>query len=235
MPYRIRDLFAASVVHGPPPDVPSLSDTHLEAMAEDVVHRLGARVAAGLDLAAQDNDVRRYVMQQIEGRMLHAAVTLAGQAVLLPASTLGAAGRPVVLFGEAAPAELNEDVPSDAVEERNGSSFERLLEHEVPADRAAQLQDALSRVRTLMPDQLAVFNAIRGAIDGGGIGRQIFLMAPGGCGKTYLASMLLAYCGGQGHADLVVAASGVAANLVFLGRTAHSRFKIPIDTGPNSS
>ncbi|OSX74278.1 hypothetical protein BU14_0297s0005 [Porphyra umbilicalis] len=182
MPYQIRDLFAALVVHGPPPDVPSLFDTYFEAMADDVVRRLEARVAAGLDLAAQDNDVRRYVMQQIEGRMLDAAVTLAGQ-----------------------------------------------------ADRAAQLQNALSRVRTLMPDQLAVFNAIRGAIDGGGIGRKIFLMAPGGCGKTYLASMLLAYCRGQGHAALAVASSGVAANLMPLGRTAHSRFKIPIDTGPNSS
>ena len=235
MPYQIRDLFAALVVHGPPPDVPSLFDTYFEAMAEDVVHRLEARVAAGLDLAAQDNDVRRYVMLQIEGRILDAAVTLAGQGVLLPASTLGADGQPVVLFGEAAPAEHNEDIPSDAVEGRNGSSFERLLAHEMPADRAAQLQDALSRISTLVPDQLAVFNAIRGAIDGGGIGRKIFLMAPGGCGKTYLASMLLAYCRGQGHAALAVASSGVAANLMPLGRTAHSRFKIPIDTGPNSS
>jgi len=215
--------------------VPSLFDTYFEAMAEDVVHRLEARVAAGLDLAAQDNDVRRYVMRQIEGRMLDVAVTLAGQGVLFPASTLGADGQPVVLFGEAAPAELNEDVPSDAVEGRNGCSFERLLAHAVPADRAAQLRDALSRISTLVPDQLAVLNAIRGAIDGGGIGRKIFLMAPGGCGKTYVASMLLSYSRGQGHAALALVSSGVAANLMPLGRTAHSRFKITIDTGPNSS
>ena len=126
-------------------------------------------------------------------------------------------------------------VPSDAVEGRNGSSFERLLAHEVPADRAAQLKHALSRVFTLVPDQLAVSNAIRGAIDGGCIGRKIFLMAPGGCGKTYLAPMLLSYCRPQGRAALAVASSEVAANLMPLGRTAHTRFEIPIDTGPNSS
>jgi len=171
----------------------------------------------------------------MKGRMLDAAVTLAGQVVLLPASTLGADGQPVVLFGEAKPAEHNNGVPSDAVEKRNGSSFEGLLAHEKPAYRVAQLQDALLRVSALGPDQLAVFNAIRGAINRGGIGRKIFVMAPGGCGKTFLASMLLAYCRGQGHAALAVASSRVAANLVPLGRTAHSRFKLSIDTGPNFS
>jgi len=204
-------------------------------MSEDVEHRSEARDAAGLDLAAQNNDERRHEMQIIEGRILDAAVTLAGQGVLLSASTQGADGNPVVLLCEPGPAELNKHVPSDAVEGRNGSSFERLLAHEVPADRAAQQKHALSRASQLVPDQLAVSNAIGGAIDGGGIGRKIFLMAPGGCGKTYLAPMLLSYCRRQGHAALAVASSEVAANLMPLGRTAHTRFEIPIDTGANSS
>jgi len=111
MPYQIRDLFAALAVHGPPMDGPSLFETYFKAMSEDVEHRLEARDAAGLDLAAQNNDVRRYEMQLIEGRILDAAVTLAGQGVLLPASTQGADENPVVLWCEPAPAELNETRP----------------------------------------------------------------------------------------------------------------------------
>jgi len=104
-----------------------------------------------------------------------------------------------------------------------------LLAHELPHDSAAQLEYATSRIPTLVPDQASVFSAIRDAIDSEGLGRRIFLKAPGGCGKTYLASMLLAYARGRGKVALAVASSGVAATLMPLGRTAHSRFKIPID------
>ncbi|KAL0301968.1 UNVERIFIED_CONTAM: hypothetical protein Sradi_6473600 [Sesamum radiatum] len=52
---------------------------------------------------------------------------------------------------------------------------------------------------------------------------------PGGSGKTFLYRALLADVRSRGYIALAVATSGVAAALLPGGRTAHSRFKIPID------
>ena len=61
----------------------------------------------------------------------------------------------------------------------------------------------------------------------------MFLNAPGGTGKTFLLNLLLAEVRYRGKIALAVASSGIAATLLDGGRTAHSRFKIPI--GINSS
>ena len=52
--------------------------------------------------------------------------------------------------------------------------------------------------------------------------------APGGYGKTYLIEGLLASVRSEGKITLAVASSGIAAELLTGGQTAHSRFKIPI-------
>lgn len=66
------------------------------------------------------------------------------------------------------------------------------------------------------------------------VGKRIFLDAPGGCGKTNVAKMLLFYCRKKGHAGLAVASSGITATMMPLRQTAHSRFKIPIDVDANT-
>ena len=55
-----------------------------------------------------------------------------------------------------------------------------------------------------------------------------FLNAPGGYGKTYLIEALLSTVRSKREIALAVASSGIAAELLEGGRTAHSRFKIPI-------
>jgi hypothetical protein len=57
-----------------------------------------------------------------------------------------------------------------------------------------------------------------------------FLDGPGGTGKTFLYNTILGELRSQGKICLAVASSGIAAELLMGGRTAHSRFKIPIDT-----
>jgi len=60
-------------------------------------------------------------------------------------------------------------------------------------------------------------------------GKLFFVYDSGGTGKTFVWTTLLSRLRGQGKIVLVVASSGIAS-LLFLGsRTAHSRFKIPID------
>ncbi len=51
---------------------------------------------------------------------------------------------------------------------------------------------------------------------------------PGGTGKTFLYNLLLGRVCCEGHVALVVASSGIVALLLDGGRTAHSRFKIPV-------
>ncbi|CAA0806960.1 PIF1 helicase [Striga hermonthica] len=56
-----------------------------------------------------------------------------------------------------------------------------------------------------------------------------FIDGPGGTGKSFLYSALLATIHSKGGIALVMATSGIAASILPGGRTTHSRFKIPID------
>ncbi|KAM0912965.1 hypothetical protein ACQ4PT_012450 [Festuca glaucescens] len=60
-----------------------------------------------------------------------------------------------------------------------------------------------------------------------------FVSGHGGTGKTFLWNALVAYLRGYQRIVLTVASSGVASLLLPGGRTAHSRFKIPIDLDDN--
>ncbi|XP_022883704.1 uncharacterized protein LOC111400528 [Olea europaea var. sylvestris] len=57
-----------------------------------------------------------------------------------------------------------------------------------------------------------------------------FIDGLGGTGKTFLYKALLTAVRGQHFIALATASSGVAASLLPGGRTAHSRFKIPLET-----
>jgi len=66
-------------------------------------------------------------------------------------------------------------------------------------------------------------------------GEIYFLDAPGGTGKTFLLNCLLANVRQRNNVGLAVASSLIAATLLKLGRTAHSRFKLPIPCDENST
>ncbi|XP_027060682.2 uncharacterized protein [Coffea arabica] len=66
-------------------------------------------------------------------------------------------------------------------------------------------------------------------------GQSFFIDGPGGTGKTFLYRSLLATLRSQGHVAIAVATSGVAASVLPGGRTAHSRFKIPLDLSTNKT
>ncbi|GAA0187290.1 hypothetical protein LIER_34578 [Lithospermum erythrorhizon] len=63
-------------------------------------------------------------------------------------------------------------------------------------------------------------------------GGAFFIDGPGGTGKSFLYKVLLAHIRSKGYIALIVASSGIASSGFLGGRTAHSRFKIPIDAGP---
>jgi hypothetical protein len=82
----------------------------------------------------------------------------------------------------------------------------------------------------LNPDQAAVYNNVMQIVDRT---KQevLFVSGHGGTGKTFLWRTVIAKLRSQGMIVLAVASSGVAALLLPGGRTAHSRFKIPLDMG----
>jgi type II secretory pathway predicted ATPase ExeA len=59
-------------------------------------------------------------------------------------------------------------------------------------------------------------------------GGLFFVNGPGGTRKTYLYRALLANIHSQNKIVVATTTSGVATSIMLGGRTAHSRFKIPL-------
>nr|XP_045088557.1 ATP-dependent DNA helicase PIF1-like [Aegilops tauschii subsp. strangulata] len=86
---------------------------------------------------------------------------------------------------------------------------------------------------SLNHEQLAGFNDIMDHVMNKK--SQIFFVdGPGGTRKTYLYKALLAKVRSMGEIAIATATSGIAASIMPGGRTAHSRFKIPIKLTDNS-
>ncbi|XP_022008025.1 uncharacterized protein LOC110907339 [Helianthus annuus] len=91
----------------------------------------------------------------------------------------------------------------------------------------------LSAIDELNSDQRRVFDEIMAHVDNNRPG-VFFIDGPGGTGKTFLYKALLAQVRSRGLIALATTSSGAAANNMPGGRTAHSRFKIPICVDNNS-
>lgn len=87
-------------------------------------------------------------------------------------------------------------------------------------------------VPRLDPGQRQAFDTIVAALRNPGAHRTMFFLdGPAGTGKSFLYNTLIAYtCAHLRLRPLAVASSGIAALLLHGGRTAHSAFKIPLQT-----
>ena len=93
-------------------------------------------------------------------------------------------------------------------------------------------------IPSLNNDQRRVFDRVTDAVRADAplaANRVFFLDGPGGTGKTYLYNVILAKLRSEGKICLAVASSGIAAELLVGGRTAHSRFKIPLKVSGEST
>ena len=92
-----------------------------------------------------------------------------------------------------------------------------------------QLKDEHMTIHSkLNPDQRNAFAAIIGSVEKG-LGKQIFVEGYGGTGKTFLWKAITTKLRSEGKIVLAVASCGIAALLLQGGRTAHSRFHIPLN------
>ncbi|KAH7653509.1 DNA helicase protein [Dioscorea alata] len=104
---------------------------------------------------------------------------------------------------------------------------DRLLQEELNYNIPQLQEDHLSMFAKLNAEQLAIYTQIQGAINNNG--GMFFVYGHGGTGKTFLWNTIINGIRTEGKMVLAVASSGIASLLLPGGRTAHSRFKIPIN------
>ena len=115
----------------------------------------------------------------------------------------------------------------------SGEDLDQLIREE-RSYNVTQLQNELHQnIPLLNKDQHMIYDAVMQAIaDANGC---FFVDGPGGTGKTFLYNTLLATIRSSGDIAVAVASSGIAALLIMGGRTAHSRFKIPLKLNESST
>jgi hypothetical protein len=103
----------------------------------------------------------------------------------------------------------------------------RLLNEEMSYNKEEQIEEHSRIFGNLNSEQLNAFDSIMESIDKD-LGKQVFVDGYGGTGKTYLWKAITTKLRSEGKIVLAVASSGIAALLLQGGRTAHSRFHIPL-------
>ncbi|KAG7586074.1 P-loop containing nucleoside triphosphate hydrolase [Arabidopsis thaliana x Arabidopsis arenosa] len=108
----------------------------------------------------------------------------------------------------------------------------RLIVDEMRYDRISLAEKHAEWIDMMTPEQRGVYDEITTAVfnDLGGV---FFVYGFGGTGKTFIWKTLSAAIRSKGDIVLNVASSGIASLLLEGGRTAHSRFAIPLT--PDSS
>ena len=95
-----------------------------------------------------------------------------------------------------------------------------------PYDTSQLAEQVQQNTPLLNEKQHQIYDEIMQAINNGC--GYFFIDGPVGTGKTFLYNTLLANVRLYGDIAIAVASSGIAALLLSGGRTAHSRFKIPL-------
>ena len=138
-----------------------------------------------------------------------------------------------VLFSKNGSNILDHKLPLKTTYDDNSDDNDMITD-ELSADPKSELLKAETMYNQLNPDQLLAYKNIIDRVVSGKPG-FFFVSGYGGTGKTFLWSSIIAYLRGKERIVLTVASSGVAALLLPGGRTAHSRFKIPISLDDNGT
>ncbi|KAH9622346.1 hypothetical protein KSS87_022355, partial [Heliosperma pusillum] len=109
-----------------------------------------------------------------------------------------------------------------------------LVMDELSYDRQSLREEHDNNLSIMTDEQRMIYNEIVDAVskNKGGV---FFVYGYGGTGKTFIWRTLCAAFRCKGDIVLPVASSGIAATLIPGGRTAHSRFGIPLSVTENST
>jgi len=107
-------------------------------------------------------------------------------------------------------------------------NINRLIQEEMSYDTKYLEEEANKLYVQLNKDQNKAFHSIVNSVLASNE-NFYFVSGHGGTGKTFLWKAIVSYLRARKKIVLTVASSGVASLLLPNGRTAHSRFRIPID------
>ncbi|PIA60703.1 hypothetical protein AQUCO_00300307v1, partial [Aquilegia coerulea] len=110
----------------------------------------------------------------------------------------------------------------------------RLVQEELDYDRSELDKEFIELHQNLNEEQRFVFDKVVHAVENAK-GGMYFVYGSGGTGKTFLWKTIISSLRSKGKIVLVVASSGIASLLLPGGRTAHSRFKIPLEVDDYST
>ena len=113
-------------------------------------------------------------------------------------------------------------------------SINRLIHEETDFDVASMATTHAKMYMGLNVCQRNAYEAIMNSVTNE-MGQLIFVQGHGGTGKTYLWNTIISKIRSESKIVLAVATSGIAALLLPNGRTAHSRFRIPLEIHAEST
>ena len=158
--------------------------------------------------------LRVLVLLDVEDRVLHLGVSAAFAGVCITSADRMLANSIVIDVQNNDPREVRDELSFNICS----------MQHEATT-RFRQARPGLQR--TLLETVAAAVETPHG--------KRIFVDAPGGTGKTFCFNAILAHVRAKGDIALAVASSGIAALLLFKGRTAHSRLKLYIKPSAGQS
>ncbi|XP_054163800.1 ATP-dependent DNA helicase pif1-like [Oppia nitens] len=202
---QIRELFATILVFCQPSNPKNLWEKYKTSMTEDYVRDEQRRHGEDYDITEQINNI--FVNNALKDIQSH-----------LEANSKSLSDFP--------------EMPTVNNNLINGTS--RLILDEIEDNPELLRPEVETNEELLNEDQKKAYLKIINAVNSNAE-KQFFLNAAGGTGKTFLFNLLLNKFRSEGHIALAVASSGIAAILMPKGRTAHSRFKIPIPIDESSS
>ncbi|KAK4562376.1 hypothetical protein RGQ29_005026 [Quercus rubra] len=104
----------------------------------------------------------------------------------------------------------------------------RVLQEELDYDRNSLAAEHIKLLTGLNVDQRNIYDEVINSVSENK-GGFFFVYGHGGTGKTYLWKTIICRLRSEGKIVIAIASSGIAALLLPGGRTAHSRFQIPIN------
>jgi len=103
----------------------------------------------------------------------------------------------------------------------------QLINEERSYNTSQLAEQVHQNIPLLNQEQHQIYDKVMQAVNNNE-GSCFFIDGPAGTGKTFLYNTLLAKIRLHSDIAIAVASSGIAASLISGGRTAHSRFKIPL-------
>jgi hypothetical protein len=104
----------------------------------------------------------------------------------------------------------------------------RAVMEEKSYNRPEVARESVQLIARLNVEQKHIFDIVMKSIENH-VQEMVFVCGHGGTGKTFLWETIITTLHSQGRIVLVVVSSGIASLLLPSGRTAHSRFKVPLD------